>query len=677
MTSSERLASTKNDLGICRQYQRVRALVLKRALLGTVLALAALFAFSLFPSVAGFLFWLAALGLFVAPGIPLARRWFAGPEKYLVGAAIGFAMSTLVASALFRLELGKPAVVAGVLAAAALLLWRSRPGRELRVLDERDYPGLAIVWLITLAIVTAPFWNVGRETPDGVAYRAYFSADLMTHLSVVAELQKGEFPLQNPFYEGLSLGYYWLFFTFPAIAGALAENQSVLLATYLASGLLFSGLLYLLARGAGAAAMGSVVLTSAALAAASFEGALALVRFAWLGEPLSRFTDLNVDALSRWAFELTSLDGLHRSVLYTPQHLFSYSLLLILLLLVLNGEPRGRAGSLLCGGLLGSMAGTSIVTAMLAGPWLIAVLAWRRRGSPTAFLRDALWTTGFALLFLVWFVLLGFFGDAGGAMAFRQPRAAELPLVVLLECGGLIALVLLAARGGERRESTGPAVGLALFALAAVLFLDVRGYEGVWMAWRAGSVLLLALFLLALSSWRAPPIRWIAPIVAVASVTTILDVYNAQDITNFRPSAGAFRWTTLVSKDEWEALRWVREQTPLTSIVQFDTRAREPGEWALIPAIAERRMAVGFPIFLLDLQKYRARERRHVRPVFLTSDAREAHRNATETRIDYLIVGRRELEIRGEGVRKLFEAPELFRPVFFNDRVTVFEVVSS
>ena len=583
-------------------------------------------------------------------------------------------MSTLVTSILFRLELASPSVVLGVLGGTTLLLWCYRSRGGLSVLDKSDYPGLAVIWLITLVIVAAPFWNVGRETPEGVAYRAYFSADLMTHLSVVAELQKGEFPLQNPFYEGLFLGYYWLFFTFPAIAGSIAENQSVLLATYVAAGLLFAGLSYLLARGAGVSAFGSVVLTSVALVATSFEGALALLRLVWLGEPLSLFMGLNVDAMSRWVFELASLDGLHRSVLYTPQHLFSYSLLLILFLLVLKGEPRGLASLLLCGGLLGGMAGSSIVTAMLAGPWFIAVLAWRSRGSLGAFLRDAAITIGFALLFLTSFMALGFFRDAGEAIVFRQPSVAELLALLVLECGGLIAFVLLLASRGDRRTSTWPPLGLALFALLAVLCLDVQGYEGIWMAWRAGSVLLLALFFLAVTLWRSLPVRWAIPIVAVASLTTILDVYNAQDITNFRPSAGAFRWTTLISKDEWEALRWTRENTPLKSIVQFDTRARDPGEWALIPAIAERRMAVGYPIFLLDLPKYRIRERRHVRPIFLEPDALEAHRKAVKSQINYLIVGRRELEIRGEGVRKFFEAPKLFRQVFSNDSVTIFQV---
>jgi hypothetical protein len=109
--------------------------------------------------------------------------------------------------------------------------------------------------------------------------------------------------------------------------------------------------------------------------------------------------------------------------------------------------------------------------------------------------------------------------------------------------------------------------------------------------------------------------------------------------------------------------------------VQWDVRARELGEWALIPALGERRMAVGFPIFLLDLQKYRVRERRHVRPIFNSGDAAEAWAKAQELEIDYIVIGSRELLVRGERVRPLFEADDRFRAVFESGETSVLEVV--
>ena len=156
----------------------------------------------------------------------------------------------------------------------------------------------------------------------------------------------------------------------------------------------------------------------------------------------------------------------------------------------------------------------------------------------------------------------------------------------------------------------------------------------------------------------------------------MLDVYNAQDVTNRRMSAGEFRWTTTVSSAEWEALRFLRDETPRDAIVQWDVRARELGEWAFIPAIAERRMAVGLPIFLLDLRKYRVRERRHARPIFGSGDVEEAHLQAVALGIDYLFIGRAEVSLRGDALRGLFESPNHFRAVFENAEVTLLEVLA-
>ena len=590
--------------------------------------------------------------------MPLARRWFRGYEAWLVGLALGFLGSSLAASVLYRFELATPV---SVLIASALLSVLAVVFQGDR---RRGEPGLA--WLVatlagTALIVAVPFSRVGASVADGVAYRAYFSADLMTHLAVVMELQKGEFPLTNPFYAGGVLGYYWLFFVFPATFGSLATNQSTLLVVYLASGFLFSGLLFATARRLELSPPRACVAALIVIGAASYEGVLSFVR----AEP---WTDVNVDALSRWVFELISLDGLHRSLLYTPQHLFSYSLLLTLILFLVRGEPKDVPGAVFLGVLLGGMAGTSIVSAMLAGPWLVVVL-WRRRAE-LPFLMTAFVTTATSLLFLAWYVVLGFFGDAGAALTLRVPRALELPSILMIDAGALFVLALL--RWRRRRPFDVELVMLAALALVAILFLDLRGYEGVWMAWRAGSVLLVALGLVAIRD-----LRWVhAAIVAPAVLTLALDVYNASDVTNRRRSPGGFPWTTVVSADEHDALAWIRDQTATDALVQWDVRARELGEWALVPALGERRMAVGFPIFLLDLQKYRVRERRQVRPIFNSGDVIEAHRLARELGIDYLVIGTQELRVRGERVRPLFEAEDRFRVVFEAGRTTVLEVLA-
>jgi hypothetical protein len=641
---------------------------LERAATGAVLVLAFALSAALFGSAPRAALYAVSLAVFVAPGIPLARRWLGGPFAIFAGAALGYLASSLAAGVLVRFQrLGPGEMTAASLAlyvlfrALSTLVPERRKGGEASQGSSRGW--LAATLLLPLLLVAVPFLKVGARVPDGVAFRAYFSADLMTHLSVVAELQKGAYPPANPFYGGDPLHYYWLFFGQPAAFGTSGTNQAALLSLYVVSGMLFSGLLFGAVREIGLAPARAFLATAVALAAVSYEGLLTL----------SSFRETNVDAFGRWALGLVSLDGLHRSILYTPQHLFSYSLLVILLALVYRGEPSSRSGALLLGVLLGGMAGASIVTAMLAGPWLLLVLFFRVKPL-RRFLDLSLAMAAPALLLLLGYVALGFFGDAGGSLSLRSPRWPELFSVLLLDCGALFVLCLYRSLSGFGRFDR--EIGaLAVLALLAVLFLDLKGYEGVWMAWRAGSVLLVAMGFLAAPALGGALRPGHALIIAPALATAVLDLVNAQDVENRELSPGEFRWTTVVSGDEWEALQWLRAETPETSRVQWDVRARDLGEWAFLPAIAERRMAVGNPIFLLDLRKYRVRERREVRPIFTSGDPFEAHRLATGLGIDYLFLGSREVQTRGERLRGLFESPALFRTVFSNRGVTILAVV--
>jgi hypothetical protein len=639
----------------------------ERAATGAVLVLALGLSALLFGSLWSAVLYALTLALFAAPGVAIARRFFGGPAAILAGAALGYFASSLGAGALARLGFFTPASAIATSIGLYVLLRLLASFVPPRPREEAASSSgfFAAALLLPMLLAAVPFLRVGEEVEGGAAYRAYFSADLMTHLSVVAELQKGEHPPANPFYAGESLHYYWLVFAHPAVFGASGSNQAALLTLFLASGLLFTGLFFGAARELGLAPARAFLATSVLVTAASYEGVLALVGS-------ESFRDMNVDAYGRWVLGLVSLDGLHRSVLYTPQHLFSYSLLVVMLLFFLRGEPRDRSGALLLGALLGGMAGASIVTAMLAGPWALGVLFFRSK-SLRRFLELSFWMGAPALFCLAAYVGLGFFGDAGAALTVRAPHWLEPFSVLLLDCGALLLLVLFRPGSGLRRfdREVGALAGLAL---VAVLFLDLKGYEGVWMAWRAGSVLLVALGLLAAPALGSS-LRLRHALVAPAALTAVLDVWNAQDVSNRNLSPGEFRWTTVLSRDERDALRWIREETPRDSVVQWDVRARDLGEWALIPAIGERRMAVGTPIFLLDLRKYRVRERREVRPIFASGDPEEAHRLATSLGIDYLFLGARELSTRGERLRRLFESAKRFEIVYSNPGVTILAVI--
>ncbi len=77
----------------------------------------------------------------------------------------------------------------------------------------------------------------------GRAYRAYFTADMIWRMAVVAEVSKGDVPPRNPFLRGEPLHYYWLPHLLPAAEYRQVHRQismeQVLLVNSVALGLAF------------------------------------------------------------------------------------------------------------------------------------------------------------------------------------------------------------------------------------------------------------------------------------------------------------------------------------------------------------------------------------------------------------------------------------------------------
>ena len=136
--------------------------------------------------------------------------------------------------------------------------------------------------------------------------------------------------------------------------------------------------------------------------------------------------------------------------------------------------------------------------------------------------------------------------------------------------------------------------------------------------------------------------------------TTAIDVYNAQDVTNFSDSPIG-PWTVAVTADEQAGLDWLRTTTPPTAVVQMDPTARGRTTWSLIPSFAQRRMAAGLPISLLGgtapYTEY-ADKSTLVRSMYATESADEAWSIARSLRIDYVWVDQVERKAYPGGLAK-------------------------
>jgi uncharacterized membrane protein len=165
-----------------------------------------------------------------------------------------------------------------------------------------------------------------------------------------------------------------------------------------------------------------------------------------------------------------------------------------------------------------------------------------------------------------------------------------------------------------------------------------------------------------------------AILVLLALPTLALDWYNTRDIRNVDLNPGGFAWTVRIGPGDQAALRWIRRNLPIDATVQTDAETRGRATWALIPALARRRLVTGLGLFEPDQTRFEPNMRR-IRTLFATRDADEAYGYCQRLGIDYLYVGDVERAAYGEGAEKFARHPARFKRVFGNAAVQIYEVL--
>jgi hypothetical protein len=270
---------------------------------------------------------------------------------------------------------------------------------------------------------------------------------------------------------------------------------------------------------------------------------------------------------------------------------------------------------------------------------------------------------------------------AGGAVRFGLGGlAARHPfLTTLLSLGPLLAAALpgfVALRGPNGSRLAPAAIGCAI--VFAAMFGMRLNVDEAWVGFRTGHIAQVLLMILVAGAIVTFPRTWLAGLLAVLACaglpTTMIDYWNAQDTANRRMGPG-FRWTVAISPQEHAALNWIREHTPATAIVQMDAIARGRETWSLIPSFAERRMAAGLPISLLNVPEYRARSER-VRAMYASPDPAAAWQIARQLRIDFVYADAVERAAHPQGLSKFDAAPALFQLVTRRGEASVWKVLA-
>ncbi len=645
------------------------------------------------------------IGIYVwstVPGLLVVRRVYGSQpgtwvQALLLGPAWGFSLTSLVLLAMWVAGIRSVPVLLVAPAAASLV---AIPAGYLAgsllvpAFTRRDAVAIAIVLGLVPIVVGRPYARVGEMRPEGRAYRAYFIADFVWTMAVAGEVSKGEVPPKNPFLAGDTLHYYWLADLLPAIEHRESRRsltvEQVLLCNAVLLDLAFMAFLFAFVRQfvhsppAAAAACVAVVLCS------SFEGVQQLWVLWRQGVPIEVLRDLNIDAITRWKFGSLPVDGLQRLLLYQPHHASAWALGLSGLLVLVQARDGSRvrvnllAGvllsvSLLLSSFLAAMIGVVIgvyqgLRLLVRRCWKAIVLSSLAAGLPLA---------GAVLISRA----LQYVDRSGGQLVFfgLNPMARNNALeAIVLSFGPMMLGALVGASLAAIRRASRMAV-LCLVIIVGFVFyfyVDVRDHQHVYVGWRAGHLLFMAFTPLvgyALQElWaggfaRRAVTGVVAGALALAALPmTVIDLYNTQDTSNQHLGPG-FRWTVILTPDELEALRWIKQNTPPDATVQVEPYARDNETWAYIPAFAERRMTAGIPISMIPLQKYYDASER-VRELFSQTDGVKAHAQAERLGLQYLYVGPAERASYPRSDEMFAAAPLHFRPMFHNETVSIYFV---
>jgi hypothetical protein len=654
-------------------------------------------AFAAVAGPAALAFGIATQLLFLLPGVLIVGAmtrgsgWLA-PIAY--GPLLGQALGSFVLTLLW--------VVGGrgvwMIAAAPLLVAiLVRPARRLAgrfklpATDRGDAAALALLLLIVPLIVGLPFAHVGELGPDGQDYRAYFTADYVWRRAVVIELAKGDPLPVNPYFAGDALHYYWMPHVLSGIqyrfASAWATLDELLLIRSLSINAVLIAFLYGMVRTfavrpwAAAAAIAFVVMSS------SFEGLYAVQDFVRNGAAIREVRNLNIDAITRWWFQGIPIDGLQRLLFYQPHHIVGYGIGLIGLLVIAR-RTRERDG--LAFFVAGGCLGLSVAISSFAGVMLTAAAALHelvgvsramdiKRAVVHAVAAAIPLAAGTALTFALQYV------DGSGpvvALELNQLATRQLWWVTLLSFGPVLLLSLAAVPALlQERRGLGILGALAAACVIFYFFINVRDHQDVYVGWRVGhfmfmaATVVIAILFERVQALTRPlrPLAWAAITVIglMGLPTTVIDVYNTQDITNFN-EAPAGPWTLRLTPDDLQLFDWLKHNTAPSAIVQVDPVPRDPASWAYLPAFGERRMAAGLPISMIPLAKYQ--EASHSIRTIFDEPPLLAYERAVRAGINYIVVGPPERGVH-DGVEARFDSvPDLMPRVFRNGTIAIYAV---
>jgi hypothetical protein len=544
--------------------------------------------------------------------------------------------------------------------------------------------------LLVPLVVALPFAHVGEITPAGQAYRAYFTADYIWRRAVVIELAKGASRLPvNVFFNGDVLHYYWMPHILNGVqyrfAGAWASLDELLLIHSVAIDLFFVAFLYGMVRLFRVRPWAAAIGVTFVILSTSFEGIYILFDLSSKNAPLSAIRDLNIDAISRWVFGGIPIDGLQRVLFYQPHHIVGYTIGLIGLLAL---AVRTRATDWAAFAVSGVCLGLSIAISSFAGLMVtVAAILFELIGVLRTFdIRRGLIhaaAAGIPLAASVAVVYaLGYVDRCGSVVELTVNRTAvhRFFWVTFLSCGPvLIAAALAIPAMLSAKRGLAVLGALAVTSMFFYFFINVRDHQDVYVGWRVGHFMFMAAAVvvgvlvehISTSASGSQPLQIAALVIAFAAglPTTIIDIYNTQDISEH---GNAPYFTLILRPDELQAFDWIKKNTRADAIFQVDPMIRADDGWAYLPAFAERRMSIGFPISMIPLAKYQQGSA-EITKLFDESPL-AAYERAVRAHVNYILIGPPERKAHPGVEERLASIPNQTPLAWKNGTISIYEI---
>lgn len=527
--------------------------------------------------------------------------------------------------------------VAAWAAAGGYLAFRSKsePGQNQNRRIRAGWSSPAVSIIITLAVLFV-FSRVGVETALGKAYRAYFNGDFLKHVALIHEFSKPGFPPGNPYFSGETLHYYW--FIYPMVnmmadfPGAAPGAEHAFLAFTCAVNILFIFVISAMLPTNYKAPVIPLLILLLGCFAVSYEGVILAARIISEGKSLpAELGHYNIDGYARWIWGHPQIDGIHRSFLYTPQHLAA-------LIMVLAGIRLSRFRNLnryavMEGVVTGAAVGVSAFIGLIGVAAMVLRLTIRKAGG--------MFAGGIPLV--LWAITLWrveMLSPGGEKPVLELP--SEPGIVILILAVNLGFLFLLGIPGliiglKSQERFAGSFTGLAFVSLFAFGFVRLQDNPSD-VGLKAALVLIPALLAGTAFMIRNHPRTGTILMILLAFPalpTSLLDLWSTAQLDTPR-------YISFIPQPDRDGCRYLKTSTPWNWVVQSDPRRETRGYFSLVPTFGERRTALGDPmhgrIFQIPKPEYDRRQTA-VRELFESRSARDIIRIASDVGIDALYIG--------------------------------------